>query len=513
MNIGSLLANTARSQGNETAVFHGLRPVWTYREMARRASTLANGLQYRLGIGRGDRILLWSSNSPEYLEIMFAAWFAGAAIVPINAALHPREVASIAEDCAAKVCFTAPTRTNALEELVKPDQRSKILPIEDETLNDLRGDDLGLVNVLDSDIAWIFYTSGTTGRPKGAMLSHLNLLAMTFAYLADIDFLSPQDSFFHIAPQSHAAGLFTLAHVMKGARNVIPDTTSFDPDEICRLMRTFGSATAFMSPTMLGRFLAAPALNDEVIAQTRTILCGGAPIYVEDMKRALTVLGPKVWNGYGQGESPCTIAALPKNWLSNPSHPDFERRLASVGIARSGVEITIRDAGGSLSPTGSGEIAVRGPVVMSGYWGDEQSTRAALCDGWLMTGDLGTMDEDGLLTLKGRAKELIISGGSNIYPREVEEVLLRHPAVAEVAVVGAPDPVWGERIVAFVVVRDGAEVTTSELDHHCPSEIARFKRPKEYRFSRSLPKNNYGKVLKRELQAELIAGTDPLVHQ
>jgi long-chain acyl-CoA synthetase len=503
MNIGSLLANTASNQGSETAVFHGTRPIWTYREMARRASTLAHGLQHRLGIRRGDRILLWSSNSPEYLEVMFATWFAGAVIVPINAALHPREVASIAGNCAAKTCFTSLSRIGALQELVGSGEGCKLLPIDETTLNDLRGQDLGLADVQPTDTAWIFYTSGTTGRPKGAMLSHSNLLAMTFAYLADIDFLSPQDSFFHIAPQSHAVGLFALAHIMKGTRNVIPDTASFDPDEICRLIRAFGSTTAFMSPTMLARLLAAPALDEAVIAQTRTILCGGAPIYVEDMKRALALLGPKVWNGYGQGEAPCTITALPKNWLSDPSHPHYERRLASVGIARSGVEIAIRDANRSLTSTGEGEVAVRGPVVMSGYWGDEQSTRAALVGGWLMTGDLGAIDEDGLLTLKGRAKELIISGGSNIYPREVEEVLLRHPAVAEVAVVGTPDPVWGERIVAFVVARTGSQVTASELDTHCLSEIARFKRPKEYRFSSFLPKNNHGKVLKRELQAEL----------
>jgi long-chain acyl-CoA synthetase len=502
MNIASVLANTARSQGNETAVFHGLRPVWTYREMARRASTLAQGLQHRLGVARGDRILLWSANSAEYIEVMFASWFAGAVIVPVNIALHPREVASIVNDCGAKVSFASLEKISALQEFIPSHPGSSILPIEEATLNELRGEDLGLVDAPSADTAWIFYTSGTTGRPKGAMLSHLNLLAMTLAYLADVDFLSPLDSFFHLAPQSHAAGLLMLAHVMKGTRNVIPDPAGFDPEEICRLTRAFGSVTSFMSPTMLGRFIAAPALDDEVIAQTRTILCGGAPIYVEDMKRALSILGPKVWNGYGQGEAPCTISALPKTWLSDPLHPDYERRLASVGVARSGVEIAIRAADGSMSRTGNGEIAVCGPVVMSGYWGDEPATRAALCEGWLMTGDLGVMDEDGLLTLKGRTKELIISGGSNIYPREVEEVLLRHPSVAEVAVVGAPDPVWGENVVAFVVARNGAQVTASELDELCLSQIARFKRPKEYRFLSSLPKNNAGKVLKRELQVE-----------
>jgi long-chain acyl-CoA synthetase len=504
MNIASLLANTARSQGNETAIFHGERPVWTYREMARRAATLAQGLQHRLGVARGDRILLWAGNSPEYVEVMFAAWFAGAVIVPVNVALHPREVAAIANDCCSTVCFAPLERTGTLQEFVA----SRQAPLDETTLNQLRGEECSLADVLSSDIAWIFYTSGTTGRPKGAMLSHQNLLAMTLAYLADVDFLSPQDSFFHLAPQSHAAGLLMLAHVMKGARNVIPDPAGFDPDEVCRLTRTFGSVTSFMSPTMLGRFIAASALDDDVIAGTRTILCGGAPIYVEDMKRALDVLGPKVWNGYGQGEAPCTISALPKTWLADPSHPDFERRVASVGVARSGVEIAVRAADGSLSRTGNGEIAVRGPVVMSGYWGDEPATRAALREGWLMTGDLGVIDDDGLLTLKGRAKELIISGGSNIYPREVEEVLLRHPGVAEVAVVGAPDPVWGENVVAFVVARAGGEVTASELDELCMSQIARFKRPKEYRFLLELPKNNAGKVLKRELQVALRSDVD-----
>ncbi|WP_407654314.1 AMP-binding protein [Bradyrhizobium prioriisuperbiae] len=164
---------------------------------------------------------------------------------------------------------------------------------------------------------------------------------------------------------------------MKGTRNVIPDPAGFDPEEVCRLTRIFGSVSSFMSPTMLARFVSAPSLDSDVIAETRTIPCGGAPIYAEDMKRALKVLGPKVWNDYGQGESPCTISGLPKTWLADPSHPDFERRLASVGVARSGVEIAVRARDGSLSRTGEGEVAVPGPVVMSGYWGDEPATRGA----------------------------------------------------------------------------------------------------------------------------------------
>jgi len=496
MNIATLLANTARAQGNETALFHGTAPVRSYRDLARAAATLAHGMQERLGVARGDRILLWAGNSPGYVEAMFAAWYAGAIIVPVNPALHAREVASIAGDAGARLCLAGPDRTAALAALL-PDRA--VLPMDPATFDGLRGDDRGMAVAGPSDIAWIFYTSGTTGRPKGAMLSHGNLLTMAYAYLADADFLSPADTFLHLAPQSHAAGLLMLAHIMKGARHVIPDPPGFDPEDVCRLTRAFGSATSFMSPTMLARFIATPSLDGDVIAHTRTILCGGAPIYVEDMKRALAVLGPKVWNGYGQGEAPCTISALPKAWAADTAHPDFDRRLASVGIARSGVEIAMRAADGTLHPTGEGEVAVRGPIVMHGYWNDLAATQAALRDGWLMTGDVGVMDDDGLLTLKGRVKELIISGGSNIYPREIEEVLLRHPAVTEAAVVGAPDAEWGEKVVAFIVPRDGAAVTAADLDALCLDQIARFKRPRDYRFVPALPKNNAGKVLKRDL--------------
>ncbi|GJD51715.1 Long-chain-fatty-acid--CoA ligase [Methylobacterium crusticola] len=499
MNIASVLANTARAQGDDPAVFLGERPVWTYREMARRAAALGGGFRRRFGVTRGDHVLLWGPNSPEYLEVMFAAWFAGAAIVPVNVALHQREVASIAENCGAKTCFVPMAKIGALEACMTSGPHVRILPLERTALHDLHGDECDHAEIDISDTAWIFYTSGTTGRPKGARLSHQSLLAMALAYLADVDFVSAQDSFFHLAPQSHAAGLLMLPHVMKGARNVVPDPAGFDPDEVCRLTRVFGSVTSFMSPTMLRRFIASPALDAHVIAGTRTILCGGAPLYVEDMKRALSVLGPKVWNGYGQGESPCTISALPKAWLADTSHPDFERRLASVGIARSGLEIAVWQEDGPPSRTGEGEIAVRGPIVMSGYWGNEEATAAAMRDGWLLTGDLGVIDADGLLTLKGRTKELIISGGSNIYPREVEEVLLRHPGVAEVAVIGAPDPKWGEKAVAYIVARDESEVTAADLDTLCLSNIARFKRPKEYRFVPTLPKNNAGKILRGEL--------------
>jgi long-chain acyl-CoA synthetase len=226
-------------------------------------------------------------------------------------------------------------------------------------------------------------------------------------------------------------------------------------------------------------------------------------MYVADLLRALDVMGPRFAQIYGQGESPMTITALSKRFVGERGHPRHLARIASVGLPQSGVEVTVQDdAGLELPPGEVGEVCVRGAVVMAGYWRNPGATASALRGGWLRTGDLGAFDEEGFLALKDRSKDLIISGGSNIYPREVEEVLLAHPGVAEVSVVGRPDPEWGETAVAFVVARSPAP-SAAELDAHCLGAIARFKRPKEYRFVEDLPKNNYGKVLKTELRALL----------
>jgi long-chain acyl-CoA synthetase len=235
----------------------------------------------------------------------------------------------------------------------------------------------------------------------------------------------------------------------------------------------------------------------------QTLVYGGGPMYLADLELATRALGPRLAQIYGQGESPMTITALSKRHHADASHPRHRERLASVGLAQSAVEVTLRDAQGRvLGPGTIGEICVRGDVVMSGYWRNSDATAAALREGWLWTGDMGTFDEDGFLTLKDRSKDLIVSGGSNIYPREVEEVLLRHERVLEAAVVGRPDPEWGEAVVAFVVA-SGPVPDAAELDRLCIEHIARFKRPREYRFVERLPKNNYGKVVKGELRAML----------
>jgi long-chain acyl-CoA synthetase len=303
---------------------------------------------------------------------------------------------------------------------------------------------------------------------------------------------------------SHGAGLYHLAQMRAGARHVVPESGSFSADEFFRLAAAHGNATTFAAPTMVKRLVdhaSAAGVRPDPI---RTIVYGGAPMYSADIRRALAVMGDRFVQIYGQGESPMTITALSRALHADRNHPRYEARLASVGVAQSAVEVRVVDAEGRTLPSGTtGEIVVRGDTVMRGYWNNPEASARALRAGWLFTGDVGALDDDGFLTLKDRSKDVIISGGSNIYPREVEEVLLQHPGVAEACVVGRPHPDWGEEVVAFVVRRAEVEADERALDALCLANIARFKRPKTYVFVDALPKNNYGKVLKRELRERL----------
>jgi long-chain acyl-CoA synthetase len=302
---------------------------------------------------------------------------------------------------------------------------------------------------------------------------------------------------------SHGSGLYNFTHLAKGATQAIPESGGFEPDEILRLAERLQRVSFFAAPTMVKRLTDAAAASGSTAPGIQTIVYGGGPMYLADIRRAMEVLGERFAQIYGQGESPMTITALSKFHHANRNHPRYLERLGSVGTPHSVVDVSIRaPSGETLSAGEAGEVCVRGDVVMAGYWGDAEATAATLRDRWLWTGDVGVLDEDGFLTLKDRSKDLIVSGGSNIYPREVEEILLLHPQVAEVAVVGRPDAQWGEAIVAFVVPR-GAAPAPEALDRLCLEHIARFKRPKEYRFVEALPKNHYGKVVKTTLRAAL----------
>jgi acyl-CoA synthetase (AMP-forming)/AMP-acid ligase II len=485
MNVARLLHASAQHLPDSPALARGARTVATYGQFSERVARLAAGMRARHGLARGDRVGLAMKNCPEYYEVMFACWHAGLTAVPINAKLHAREFAYILGNSAAKLCFVTADLETSVAHGVSVASRDYAMLCAAEPA--------APAQVAPDDVAWLFYTICTTGVPKGAMLTHRNLLYATQAYFADIDRLGPGDSILHAAPMSHGSGVYGLPHVAMGALNVVPESGGFEPDEIFRLIAAHRGVSFFAAPTMIVRLLASGAAGGADLRNLKTITYGGAPMYVADCERAIELFGPRLYQLLGQGEAPMTITGLPQT-----DHA-ARRKLESCGYARTGVEVRVVDDEDRDLPAGEvGEIVTRSDCVMAGYWQNPQATAQTLRGGWLHTGDLGCLDAEGYLTIRDRSKDMIISGGSNIYPREIEEVLLRHPAVAECSVVGRAHPEWGEEVVAFVVQR--AEVSPQELDALCLEHIARFKRPRDYRFVASLPKNNYGKVLKTELR-------------
>ncbi len=509
MNIAQLLHSSARCFPAARAVSLGDAPVHDYAGLQQRVARLAGGLRALPGVATGDRIALAMTNGPEYIELMWAAWHAGLAIAPMNARLHPREFEFILGNCGVRYCFATTELAGALSAQLGAGSAVRVIDVASVDYRALCAHEpIALQAALPDRPAWLFYTSGTTGRPKGATLTHGSLLAMVLRYYADVDGLGTDDCMLHTAPLSHASGLYSLPHIAKGSHQVIPASHGFDPAELFALLELYSSATLFCAPTMLNRLVDAPGVRSAKFDRLRTLFYGGAPMYVENLKTAIDVLGPCLWQGYGQGESPNTITYLSKAMHRDVGHPRYEQRLASVGVARTGVEVRIADEDGNALPTGeTGEVVCRSDVSMHGYWNDPVATAKALRNGWLFTGDVGVLDEDGFLTLKDRSKDVIISGGSNVYPREVEEVLLLHPGVLEVSVIGRPSAEWGEEVVAMVVARQGHAPSARELDDVCLKNIARFKRPRQYFRLSELPKSAYGKILKTELRELLTRGS------
>jgi long-chain acyl-CoA synthetase len=442
-------------------------------------------------------------NRPEYLEVLFGIWHAGLVAVPVNARLHREEVAYILDHSGTAVVVTDVDHADDVESLVGTvaSLRAVVVAPGERWGRLVAMSPMPLVDRRPDDPAWLFYTSGTTGRPKGATLTHRNLLMMSLSYFADIDPVGANDSILHAAPISHGSGLYGLPHVARGAVSVIPESGGADPAEIAALIRRWPGMSFFAAPIMVKRLAGDPDIVAADLTNLKTIIYGGAPMYLADLEAALDVFGPRLAQIYGQGETPMTITALSKADHADRDDPRWRDRLQSVGFPRTDVEVRVVGDDDNELPVGEiGEVVVRGDVVMAGYWNQPEATAETLRGGWLHTGDVGSFDDEGYLTLRDRSKDLIISGGMNIYPREVEEALLRHPGVRAVSVVGRPDPEWGEAVVAFVVADVDAPPTVDDLDRTCLDTIARFKRPKDYRFVDALPTNNYGKVLKRELR-------------
>jgi long-chain acyl-CoA synthetase len=429
MNPASWVERHARRRPDDPALAEGERVHASWREFAARTAGAATSLRDQFGLAPGDRVAIVMRNRPEYLEALYAIWHAGLVAVPVNARLHRDEIAYILEHSESAVVVTDADHAGDVESLagtVASLQAAVIAPGE-------RWDRLTaspparLADGRPEDPAWLFYTSGTTGRPKGATLTHRSLLMATLSYFADIDPVQPQDSILHAAPLSHGAGLYGLPHVARGAVSVLPQSGGVDGDEIAGLLGRWPGMSFFAAPTMVKRLADDRAIAGADLSHLKTIIYGGAPMYLADLEDALAVFGPRLAQIYGQGEAPMTITGLSKADHADRDHPRWRDRVQSVGVPRTDVEVR--------------EVVVRGDVVMAGYWNSPDATAEALREGWLYTGDIGSSDVDGY------------------------------------------------------------------LDQTCLDYIARFKRPKDYRFVDALPVSNYGKVVKRELRDRLRAET------
>jgi acyl-CoA synthetase (AMP-forming)/AMP-acid ligase II len=493
VNIATLLADGIALAGDRPVLVQGSR-VLSYRALGDRVGRLAAGFA-RLGLRHGDRIVLDMPNRPELVESMWAAFHGGFVAVPVNWHLHPDEVDYVVRHSGAGAVVVS-DETAAVTRALPEDVRVLRVAAADGSDSGLDYEDVlatepsPVVDAAPDDPAWLFYTSGTTGRPKGATLTHRNLAAMTEAYYDDLDPVAVAGTYLHAAPLTHGSGMYLLPSTARGATQVIAPGPGFSADGFLALVEEHRvTHAAFLAPTMLKRVV--DAARGRTFPDLRSIVVGGAALYQEDLRAAVEVFGPIVTQMYGQGEAPMTITVMPA--AEALAHP------GSCGRAFHGVEIRIADPGGEPVPEGAdGEVLVRGDVVMRGYWRNPDATAATLAGGWLHTGDIGHLDAAGYLHLTDRAKDVIITGGSNVYPREVEEVLLTHPAVREAAVVGFPDPEWGESVRAFVVAT--GDPTADELIAHCRDRLASFKKPREVVFVADLPKNATGKILKRELR-------------
>ena len=510
MNIGSLLTRSSCIWPERPGIVHGARST-TYAQFNARANKLSNAFR-RLGVSSGDTVALLMNNCMEMLESMFACFKAGLGAVPINFRLHPLEFAYIIDHSEASVVvLTSDFNADIVKVRDKIGQARHLITTSDaegelldyEKLISLESENWVDVQAKPEDVAWLFYTSGTTGRPKGAMLTHRNLLAMTLSYYADYGTLGPKDAILHAAPLSHGSGLYALPNVAQGAANVILESKSFEPEVVFRTIQENRITNMFAAPTMVNLLSESVSARKYDLRSLRSLIYGGGPMHVQNLKEAIQRFGSCLTQLYGMGETPMTITYLPHDDHVLEGDEVQLKKLSSAGFARTGVEVSVVDENDHPIRIGDmGEVVTRSDVVMKGYWRDQKATEETLRNRWLHTGDLGYMDERGYLFLLDRCKDMIISGGENIYPRELEEVIIQHPAVREVAVIGVPDRKWGEAVKAVVVMIPGQKVSEDEIVAFCKSRIASYKKPKTVKFVTELPKNNYGKILKRELRAK-----------
>jgi len=514
MNLGRLLTHTARLHPEHAALIQGDRQ-WTWREIDARVNAMVGALR-QLGLKKGDRILVQSRNNLQLFESCWVAFRLGCVWVPTNFRLTPPEVAYLgASSGAAAMIVEADFAGHADAVRAASPQLKHIVCIGqprpgehsyEAMVKQHLGDTPAEATVGYNDPLWFFYTSGTTGRPKAGVLTHGQMAFVVTNHLADlIPGTTVQDRSIAVAPLSHGAGIHALLNVARGAATVLLPSEKLDPEMFWQLVEQHRVSNLFTVPTIVKMLVEHPAVDRYDHSSLRYMIYAGAPMYRADQRLALQKLGKVLVQYFGLGEVTGCITVLPPE-MHSADDSDSNANIGSCGRPRTGMEVAILDH--NLHPVKLGEvgeICCRGPAVFSGYHANPEATEKALRGGWFHTGDLGRMDERGLLYITGRESDMYISGGSNVYPREVEEVLLTHPGVAEVAVLGVPDDKWGEIGVAVVVRRAGAApVDEAGLLAHLEGRCARYRWPRQVFFWDALPKSGYGKITKKDVKRLLI---------
>ncbi len=512
MNLAQFVSQSARRFPDRMALIWGDQR-WSWAEFDGRVSALALVLADH-GIGSGDRVLVQSKNTNLMLESMWACFRIGAVWVPTNFRLLPDDVAYLATSSGARALLCggefpehAAAVTKAVPGLVLV-ARMGAGPLDAPDLDTMMAARLGrshqTASVEYDHPCWFISTSGTTGRPKLAVLTHGQMAFIVTNHLADlVPGTTEDDCCLVVAPLSHGAGNHGLTQVVRGATTVLMPTERFDPAEVWRLVAEHRVTNMFTVPTIVKLLVEHPSAETSNHRSLRHVVYAGAPMYRADQKRALATLGPVLVQYYGLSEVTGCITVLPA--ALHALEDGADARPGTCGVARTGVDIQVQDpeTGAALPAGETGEICVCGPAVFAGYYNNPEANAKAFRDGWFRTGDLGHLDAQGFLFITGRASDMYISGGSNVYPREVEEVLLTHSAILEVAVLGVPDPVWGEIGVAVAVLRPGRDLDEGALLAWMEGKVARYKQPRRAFFLKDLPKSAYGKVTKLIIRQEL----------
>ncbi|MCU1593566.1 MAG: feruloyl-CoA synthetase [Frankiales bacterium] len=509
----SLHRNVQQTPGLPATIF-GNR-VFTWAESGERVARIASGLK-DLGIGKGDRVGILSLNSDRYHEVLLATWWLGGVVNPVNVRWSAAEIAYSLEDCDTSVLFVDDSFLALVEPITAaaPCVKTLVHCGDGEAPQGVLAYDslLDHGSVEDAhaggdDLAGIFYTGGTTGFPKGVMLSHTNMVVSALGSCATGDFVKPGGSLLHAAPMFHLADLaaWNGRNLLGGTHVIIP---SFTPAGVIEAITKHGCTDALLVPTMIQMLVDSPDIKEADLSSFDQIVYGASPISEGLLERVTRVLPHvRLTQAYGMTElSP--VATM----LGPDEHTDPVLR-TSCGRAAPHSELKIVDVDGVEVPRGQvGEITVTGAHVMLGYWNKPAETEAAVIDGWMRTGDGGRMDENGYVFIVDRIKDMIVSGGENVYSAEVENAVTTHPAVASCAVIGVPSAEYGESVHAVVVLQPGTALTLEELREHVKERIAGYKAPRSLEVVEALPLSGAGKVLKRELRKQHWDDTDRAVN-